>query len=35
MKTLLKAILDRHEVTLEDSKLMVKEAVLQEDSFSK
>lgn len=35
MKTLLKAILDQHEVTLENSKLTVKEAVLQEDEFSK
>jgi deoxyribose-phosphate aldolase len=35
MRTLLEAILNRCEVTLEDAKLTVKEAVLQEDDTAK
>jgi len=35
MRTLLEAILDKAEVTLEDSKLTVKESVLQEDDTAK
>ncbi len=35
MRTLLEAILNKSEVTLEDSKLTVKEAVLQEDDTVK
>lgn len=35
MRTLLDVILDESKVALEDAKLTVKEATLQEDSFSK
>jgi len=35
MRTLLEAILNKSEVTLESSRLSVKESVLEEDSYAK